>query len=102
MNCRIKSTVAKLRNEARVYKEVMADPRCPRSSKWLIGAALAYAVSPIDLIPDFIPVIGHLDDILVVSLLLGIALKKLPKEIVLEHRAKLAAVIQDNAQQELL
>jgi uncharacterized membrane protein YkvA (DUF1232 family) len=48
------------------------DPRTPRTAKWLAIAVLAYAVSPIDLIPDFVPLIGTLDDLILVPL--GVAL----------------------------
>jgi uncharacterized membrane protein YkvA (DUF1232 family) len=56
-------------------------------AKVLIGAAIAYALSPIDLIPDFIPVIGHLDDLIIVPLLVYMALKLVPKDVVEECRA---------------
>ena len=52
--------------EIKIYQAVLKDPRCPRPARWLLAAAIAYTISPIDLIPDFIPVIGHLDDILIV------------------------------------
>lgn len=45
------------------------------------GVAVAYALSPIDLIPDFIPVLGYLDDIIIVPLLITIAIKLIPKDI---------------------
>lgn len=57
-------------------------------AKVLIGAAVAYALSPIDLIPDFIPVIGHLDDAVIVPLLLVAALKLIPNDVLEECRAK--------------
>lgn len=88
MKKEIKAVVQKIRAEGKFYRAVMADPRCPRSSKWLIGAALAYAVTPIDFIPDFIPVIGHLDDLIVVPLLISIALRKIPREVIQENRQK--------------
>ena len=56
-------------------------------AKVLIGAAIAYALSPIDLIPDFIPVLGHLDDLIIVPLLVYMALKLIPKDVVEECRA---------------
>ena len=47
-----------------------------------------YAISPIDLIPDFIPVLGHLDDIIILPLLVWLAFRVIPKELVHEHRMK--------------
>jgi uncharacterized membrane protein YkvA (DUF1232 family) len=75
--------------EITLYRAVIADPRCPRAARWLLGAAVAYAVSPIDLIPDFIPVLGHLDDVLIVPLLVWLALRIVPADVVAEHRARL-------------
>ena len=63
------------------------DPRVPWYAKLLAGAVAAYALSPIDLIPDFIPVLGYLDDLLIVpaGVLLVVAL--IPPGIMAEHRA---------------
>ena len=66
---RLKTAAASFRREIKVYTLVQRHPRTPKIAKMLIGAAIAYAVSPIDLIPDFIPVIGHVDDLVVVPLL---------------------------------
>jgi uncharacterized membrane protein YkvA (DUF1232 family) len=62
------------------------DPRVPWYAKLLAAAVVAYAVSPIDLIPDFIPVIGLLDDMIIVPLGLALALKMIPREVMDEHR----------------
>lgn len=62
------------------------DPRVPWYAKLLAGVVVAYAVSPVDLIPDFIPVIGLLDDMIIVPLGLGLALKMIPREVMEEHR----------------
>lgn len=62
------------------------DPRVPWYAKLLAAAVVAYAVSPIDLIPDFIPVIGLLDDMIIVPLGLALALKMIPREVMEEHR----------------
>jgi uncharacterized membrane protein YkvA (DUF1232 family) len=54
-------------------------PQTPRSAKWMAIAVLAYAISPIDLIPDFIPVIGLLDDLVLVPLGVAMVIKLTPK-----------------------
>jgi uncharacterized membrane protein YkvA (DUF1232 family) len=53
-----------------LFRRLLADPRVPRRRKLLLGAALGYLVMPIDLVPDFIPVAGQLDDAIVVALAL--------------------------------
>ena len=88
MKNRLRKLAHVFREEAVVYKSVMADPRCPRVSRWLLGCAVAYALSPIDLIPDFIPVIGHLDDLLIVPLLVYLAVRMIPRELIAEHRLR--------------
>lgn len=87
MRKRLKERVAAFRAEIGLYRAAMADPRCPRAARWLLGAAVAYALSPIDLIPDFIPLIGHLDDAVVLPLLIWAAIRIIPKELIAEHRA---------------
>jgi uncharacterized membrane protein YkvA (DUF1232 family) len=62
------------------------DPRVPWLAKLVAGLVVAYAVSPIDLIPDFIPVLGMLDDLIIVPLGLSLALRMIPREIMDEHR----------------
>jgi uncharacterized membrane protein YkvA (DUF1232 family) len=80
--------VAHIKREISFYRLVLQDPRVPRYAKWLLGLAVAYAVSPIDLIPDFIPVVGHLDDLLIVPLLAGQAMLAVPAEVVRDCRAR--------------
>lgn len=64
------------------------DPRVPWYAKAVAGAAAAYALSPIDLIPDFIPVIGYLDDLIIVPLLILLAIRLIPAELMAEFRAE--------------
>lgn len=64
------------------------DKRVPRKAKILIGIAVGYALSPIDLIPDFIPFLGQLDDILIVPALVSAALKSIPEELFQEYKAQ--------------
>jgi uncharacterized membrane protein YkvA (DUF1232 family) len=67
------------------------DPRVPWYAKAIAMAVAAYAASPIDLIPDFIPVLGYLDDLIIVPLGIALVIKLIPPEIMAEHRARAAA-----------
>ncbi|MGH8570450.1 MAG: YkvA family protein [Gammaproteobacteria bacterium] len=67
-----------LKREWEVYRRVLGDARTPWLPKLLLGLAVGYALLPFDLIPDFIPVIGHLDDVIIVPVLVILALKLLP------------------------
>ncbi len=91
MSNRLKAIVQAFRREVAVYRAVLRDPRTPRPARWLLAAAVAYAVSPIDLIPDFIPVIGYLDDAIILPLLVWLAVRMIPKEVIAEHRAAVRA-----------
>ena len=64
------------------------DPRTPLMAKLVAGAVAAYAVSPIDLIPDFIPVLGYLDDLLIVPLGLMLAVRLIPHALMAEFRER--------------
>jgi uncharacterized membrane protein YkvA (DUF1232 family) len=75
-----------LKQELSIYRLVYKDPRTPMLPKILLGLAIGYALLPFDLIPDFIPVIGHLDDLLIVPGLVILALKLIPPEVVADCR----------------
>src|SRR5512136_1291176 len=64
------------------------DPRTPWYAKLLAAGVVAYAISPIDLIPDFIPVLGVLDDLIIVPLGITLAVKMIPQEVMTECREK--------------
>ena len=64
------------------------DPRVPWYAKVFIAAIVAYALSPIDLIPDFIPVLGYLDDLIIIPAGISLSLKMIPKEVLEECREK--------------
>ena len=57
-------------------------PECPMYVKLLIGLIVLYALSPIDLIPDFIPVLGYLDEMILLPILIGLALKLIPDHVI--------------------
>jgi uncharacterized membrane protein YkvA (DUF1232 family) len=88
---RLRSLRAELRRHVRVYRLVLRDPRTPRLARWLLGAALLYALSPVDLIPDVVPGLGHLDDAILVPLLAYLALRLIPPQVLADARAEDAA-----------
>jgi uncharacterized membrane protein YkvA (DUF1232 family) len=70
------------------------DPRVPWHAKTVAGTVAAYALSPIDLIPDFIPVLGYLDDLLIVPLGIMLAIRLVPVEVMIELRTEAAKRIE--------
>jgi uncharacterized membrane protein YkvA (DUF1232 family) len=64
------------------------DPRTPWYARIFTGFIVAYAFSPIDLIPDFIPVLGYLDDLVILPLGVLLALKMIPAQVMVDSRAK--------------
>ena len=83
---RLKTAIKKLKRELTIYRCVLKDKRTPRLGKFFLGAAIVYLMLPFDLIPDFIPVIGHLDDVVIVPALFLLGIKFIPKEIIEECR----------------
>jgi uncharacterized membrane protein YkvA (DUF1232 family) len=63
-------------------------PRVPWYAKLVAGAVAAYALSPVDLIPDFVPVVGYLDDLLIVPLGLFLAIRLIPPDVMQELRSE--------------
>lgn len=86
---KLKALGKKVKREIKIYQLVLKDKNTPKPAKFFLGLAVAYALSPIDLIPDFIPLLGYLDDAVVLPLLFLIALKFIPKEIINKHRKQL-------------
>lgn len=84
---------ARLRQWARLMKRdaialwiAARDPRTPRLAKITAAAVAAYALSPIDLIPDFVPVLGYLDDVILVPLGIVLMLRLIPDALIVEFR----------------
>ena len=71
-------TIQKIKKELAYYRALMADQRTPKIAKWLIASAVAYLLMPFDLIPDFIPILGQLDDVVIVPGLIWLGLLCIP------------------------
>ena len=69
------------------------DPRVPWYAKAFVAIVVGYALSPIDLIPDFIPVLGYLDDLVLVPLGITLAIRMIPKTVLEECRANAAELL---------
>jgi uncharacterized membrane protein YkvA (DUF1232 family) len=87
----LKSRVKRLQREVFVLHLAVRDPRTPWYAKAFIVCVVAYALSPIDLIPDFIPILGYVDDLLLLPLGVFIAVKMIPKPILTKCRQAAAA-----------
>lgn len=74
-----------LPNFVLLLKRLLGDPRVPRRSKLLLAATLLYLVSPLDVVPDFVPGLGQVDDVVLVLLTLNSLLNRVDEAIVLEH-----------------
>ncbi|WP_034384748.1 YkvA family protein [Deinococcus sp. YIM 77859] len=88
---RLRRLARHLRGELLALHLAARDPRTPWPARLLALLVLAYALSPIDLIPDFIPVLGQLDDLLLVPAGLWLALRLVPPAVLKEARARAAA-----------
>jgi membrane protein DedA with SNARE-associated domain/uncharacterized membrane protein YkvA (DUF1232 family) len=86
LGARVRAWAGNLRRDVHAVYLASRDPRVPWYAKGLALLIAAYAVSPVDLIPDFIPVIGHLDDVILIPLGIWLLLRLLPAEVLDEHR----------------
>ena len=81
----------RLKDQIRVIYLAFRDRRTPWYLKVLIAIVIAYALSPIDLIPDFIPVLGYLDDLIIIPVGIYLVLKMMPDEILEDCQQKVRA-----------
>src|SRR3990170_8049145 len=82
---RMARLVWKLPTYARLVWGIMRDPRTPIGLKAILAAAVAYVVSPLDLVPDAIPILGQADDLTVVLLVLDLFIQNAPEEVRRDH-----------------
>jgi uncharacterized membrane protein YkvA (DUF1232 family) len=81
-----KARIERLKIEVYALYLAYKDPRVPLYARIFAAGVVAYALSPIDLIPDFVPVLGYLDDLLIVPLGIWLSLKMIPADVLAEQR----------------
>jgi uncharacterized membrane protein YkvA (DUF1232 family) len=91
---RAKPWARALRRDAHAVYLASRDPRVPWVARLLAIAVAGYALSPIDLIPDFIPVLGYLDDLIIVPLGIWLVIALIPEDVMREYRAIASAAAQ--------
>ncbi|MDF2630540.1 MAG: hypothetical protein K0R39_4371 [Symbiobacteriaceae bacterium] len=87
----LKQRARRLKSETYAVYLASRDPRVPWYAKVVVACVVAYALSPIDFIPDFIPILGYLDDIILVPVGIALAIRLIPPEVMAECRARAAA-----------
>ena len=85
----IKERTKKLKTDIPAIFLALKDEETPSSAKFIAAITVAYALSPIDLIPDFVPILGYLDDVILLPALVALTVRLIPKEI-MERNRKLA------------
>src|SRR5262245_22587939 len=86
-----RSVMGRIEREIHALSLAARDPRVPWYAKALAVAIVTYAFSPVDLIPDFIPVIGYLDDAIIIPLGVALLLRMIPNEVMEDCRARATA-----------
>ena len=88
---RLKKKASELTCQLQILHIAYRDPRTPWHAKAFGALVIAYALSPIDLIPDFIPVLGYLDDLILLPLGIAYAIRMIPPEVMDESRRRVQA-----------
>lgn len=84
---RLRERISHLRDETYALYLAARHPRTPWYAKLFVAGVVAYAFSPIDLIPDFVPVLGFLDDLLLIPVGIAVAIQLIPQDVMAECRA---------------
>jgi uncharacterized membrane protein YkvA (DUF1232 family) len=93
---KLKQQAKRLKIELYAIYLACRDPRVPWYARAFAACVVGYAFSPIDLIPDFIPVLGYLDDLILVPLGIAIVIKMIPPKVMVECRVKAQSTTQHN------
>ncbi len=89
----LKLQAKKLKIETYALYLAIRDPRVPLFARIFAGLVVGYAFSPIDLIPDFVPILGYLDDLILIPLGIKIAISMIPENVMIESRNKAQDII---------
>jgi uncharacterized membrane protein YkvA (DUF1232 family) len=92
---KLKERARQLKAETCALYLAARDPRTPWYVKFLVGGIVAYAYSPIDLIPDFVPVLGYLDDLILIPLGIALVIRLVPDPVLAECRTRAHETIQN-------
>ncbi len=90
---KLKERARQLKGETYALYLAARDPRTPWYAKLFVAGIVAYALSPIDLIPDFVPILGYMDDLILVPLGIILAIKLIPHSVLAESRTRAAETI---------
>ena len=85
---KLKERASRLKRELHALWLAYSDPRTPWLARLLVVCIIAYALSPIDLIPDPIPIIGHLDDLILLPLGIALAIRMIPDSVMADCRER--------------
>lgn len=91
----LKTRARKLKTDIPALFLALKDSDTPFLAKVFAGITVAYALSPIDFIPDFIPVLGYLDDVILLSALVALTIRFIPKEVLEEKRKQAVGMWND-------
>ena len=91
----LKARAKKLKTDIPALFLALKDEKTPILAKVFAGITVAYALSPIDLVPDFIPLLGYLDDVILLPVLVALTIKFIPDEVLEEKRQQAKGMWQD-------
>ena len=94
----LKERAKKLKTDIPAVFLALKEKKTPWYAKLLAATVIVYAFSPIDLIPDFIPVLGYLDDLIILPALIALCIRCIPKEVLEDCRARAAGMWNDGKQ----
>jgi uncharacterized membrane protein YkvA (DUF1232 family) len=93
MSERLRVWARTMKNELTALSMAARDPRTPWYAKLVVLCVVGYALSPIDLIPDPIPVLGYLDDVVLLPLGIALAIKLIPRAVMTDSRSTASSVV---------